>query len=79
MAANKTKPLLTGTLVLLSAYVVFQIATWVNRSLDGEPPGAAMEADRPSPTGGLDATDDRHLGERDSRGVIPVKRSASWN
>lgn len=67
MAANKTKPLLTGTLVLLSAYVVFQIATWVNRSLDGEPPGAAIEADRPSPTGGLDATDDRHLGERDWR------------
>lgn len=52
MAANKTKPLLTGTLVPLSAYVVFRIATWVNRSLDGGHPGAAIEADRPSPTGG---------------------------
>ena len=66
MAANKTKPLLTGTLVLLSAYLVFQIATWVNRALDGERPGAAIVAGRPSPTGGLDATDDRHRGERDS-------------
>ena len=67
MAANKTKPLLTGTLVLLSAYVVFQIATWVDRALDGEPPGAAIEADRPSPTGGLDAADDRLRRERDRR------------
>ena len=67
MAVNRTKPLRTGTLVLLSAYVVFQIATWVNRSLDGENPGPAIEADRPSPAGGLDLTDDRHLGERDSR------------
>ncbi|MFQ5773028.1 MAG: hypothetical protein ACE5GS_00775 [Kiloniellaceae bacterium] len=66
MPANKTKPLLTGTFVLLSVYVVFQIATWVNRSLDGEHPGPAIEVDRPGPTGGPDATDDRRLGERDS-------------
>ncbi len=67
MAANKTKPLMTGTLVLLSAYVVLQIATWVNRLLDSEHPGATIEADRTIPKGGLDATGDRHLGERDSR------------